>query len=211
MHVRDLGRMTARAFARRVGRWALLGVLCAPTVPLRAQEARLRAEPAGATLELLVSAVGAASRREPISVVGRALNCDASSGALDSASVQACVTLAPDGAALLLATYARALGRATGDWPTDLARELPVCEGGEEWTGSSRRGVPPRDRFARISAPVVGEREGQWEGRITIELSCRVPGGAGRTAIRTVAREYLCRWDGRAWTLYQVASRRVSD
>ena len=204
-------RMTACALARRLGSWAVLGVLCAPTLPLRAQEARLKAAPAGATLELLATAVGVASRREPISVLGRALNCDASSAALDSASVQACVTLLPYEATLLLATYARALGRAPmGDWPSDLADELPVCEGREEGTGHSRRGVPPRDRFARISAPVVGERDEQWEGRITIELSCRVLGEHGRAAIRTIATEYLCQWDGRAWALYQVASRRVS-
>ena len=190
----------------------LLGfVLYLPASSLDAQDTARApvVAPAGASLELLAAAIGAASRREPIAALSGTLNCDPASAALDSASVQMCELLGSSGS-LIVAEFARALGRpADASWPTDPARELPVCE--EERSGPARRDDRRRDRFARIAAPVVGERDGKWEGRMTLELSCRVVRADGRADVRTLAREYLCQWDGRAWRLYQVATRRITD
>ena len=183
--------------------------LCLPAAALGAQNSARApvAAPSGATLELLAAAIGAASRREPILRLSGTLNCDPASAALDSASVQMCDLLGPS-APRIVAEFAHALGRAAdATWPSDPGRELPVCA---EETAASRRDDGRRDRFARIGAPVVGEHDGKWEGRMTLELSCRLVRPDGGAGVRTVAREYLCQWDGRAWRLYQIATRRIT-
>jgi hypothetical protein len=68
---------------------------------------------------------------------------------------------------------------------------------------------PPSGRasrlLARITAPLVGMREGVWEGRLTVELRCRSPAAGSGGGIRTMGKEYLYQWSGREWKLYQHA------
>lgn len=174
------------------------------SVPLAAQDSLVAGQPAGATTELLATAVGQAARRDGIVAVGRVLYCDATSAALDSASVQACIALTEANATRLVGAFAHALGRPLLEqWPTTTA-DYPACE------DDGARGQRGSLAVARIGAPVVGDREGRWEGRITVELSCRQPNGGGPPFLRVLAREFLFQWDGHAWTFYQVGTRRVT-
>ena len=171
--------------------------------PLPAQDAA-PGQPAGATTELLAAAAGEASRRDAIVGVGAVLHCDPASPSLDSASVNACAAIPTADAARLVAAFARTLGRPLLDrWPVTVA-DYPACE------GEAARGPLRPEAVARIGAPVVGDHEGRWEGRITAELSCRQLTGGATQSLRVVAREFLFQWDGRAWKLYQVGARRVA-
>jgi hypothetical protein len=145
-------------------------------------------------MEALAAAVGQVSRRDAIIAVGRDLHCDAGSAGVDSAAVQACGGLTSADAARLIAAFARGVGRPLLDqWPSTNA-DYPACDG---------------ETVARIGAPVVGDREGRWEGRITVEVSCRQPPSSTKP-LRIVAKEYLFQWDGRAWAFYQVGTRRIA-
>ena len=181
---------------------ALAAFACAAPAP--AQESTAAGQPPGATTESLATAVGEASRRDAIVAVGAALLCDPTSPALDSASVNACAAIPAADGARLVAAFAHALGRPLLDrWPTTTA-DYPACE-------SESAGGPPRpEGMARMGAPVVGDYEGRWEGRITVELSCRQLTGGATESVRVVAREFLFQWDGRAWKMYQVGVRRVA-
>jgi len=146
-------------------------------------------------MEALAAAVGQSSRREGIVAVGRELHCDGSSMGVDTAAVLACGALPPDYAARLVAVFARAIGRPLLDqWPSAPA-DHPACDG---------------EALARIGAPVVGDREGRWEGRITVELSCRPSTSSPTHPLRVITKEFLFQWDGRAWTFYQVGTRRIA-
>jgi hypothetical protein len=134
--------------------------------PLPAQEVTPPWQPAGATMEALAGAVGQASRRDAIVAVGRQLNCDAGSTGVDSAAVEACAAFTTADVARLVAAFAGAVGSPLLDqWPSTNA-DYPPCDGERP------------QAVARIGAPVVGDREGRWEGRITVELSCRPLTGA---------------------------------
>jgi hypothetical protein len=193
---------------RRVRQGPLSAALALATfafaAPLPAQDVA-PGQPAGATTELLAAAVGeAASRRDAIVGVGAALHCDPASPSLDSASVNACAAIPTADAARLVAAFARTLGRPLLDrWPVTIA-DYPACE------SEAARGPPRPEAVARIGAPVVGDHEGRWEGRITVELSCRQLTGGATQPMRVVAKEFLFQWDGRAWKLYQVGARQVA-
>jgi hypothetical protein len=149
-------------------------------------------------MEALAGAVGQASRRDAIVAVGRQLNCDAGSTGVDSAAVEACAAFTTADVARLVAAFAGAVGSPLLDqWPSTNA-DYPPCDGERP------------QAVARIGAPVVGDREGRWEGRITVELSCRPLTGAASQRLRVLAKEFLFQWDGRAWTFYQVGTRRIS-
>jgi hypothetical protein len=57
--------------------------------------------------------------------------------------------------------------------------------------------------IARVTAPVAGVHDGRWEGRLTVEMRCRSPAGAGGDRITILGKEYLYQWSGRAWEMYQ--------
>lgn len=149
------------------------------------------------SLELLATEAGRASRRHPIRLVSRAMLCDPAHPLVDSASLAACVALDSARATLITAAFARGLEVPVSDAAdTDAAVELPICPKELDRAGE------PRVLLARVTAPLVGVREGQWEGRLTVELRCRPPSPAGG-GIRTMGKEYLYEWNGRAWGLYQ--------
>jgi hypothetical protein len=139
------------------------------------------------------------SRRHPIRAVADALLCEPSHPLVDSASLAACAALtATAGAASITAAFARGIELPLG--PTaesDSADASPLCP-----TDLDRAGGP-RLLLARVTAPVVGVHEGRWEGRLTVELRCRSPVGAGGDGIRILGKAYLYQWSGRAWEMYQ--------
>ena len=79
----------------------------------------------------------------------------------------------------------------------DSALELPPCPADLD------RVAGPRVLLARITAPLAGVRDGQWEGRLTMEFRCRSAAAGRAGGIRTMGKEYLYQWSGRAWQLYQ--------
>ena len=150
-------------------------------------------------LELLAMEAGRASRRHPIRAVAHAMLCEPNHPLVDSASLAACATLDSARASAITAAFARGLEvpvAATADGDTTVT--FPVCPVDLD------RVVGPRVLLARVTAPVAGVYEGRWEGRLTVELRCRSPDGT----LRTLGKEYLYQWSGRAWQLYQYSSWR---
>jgi hypothetical protein len=175
----------------------LLGALAAPCQGLTAQSADSTGMP---SLELLAMEAGRASRRHPIRLVAPAILCEPTHPLVDSASLAACAALDPARAAAITAAFARGLEVSLS--PTadgDTAVTLHICPAALD------RVVGPRVLLARVTAPVVGMRDGLWEGRLTVELRCRSPAAAGREEIRTMGKEFLYQWSGHAWRLYQHA------
>lgn len=150
------------------------------------------------SLELLAMEAGRDSRRHPIGSIARAFLCEPSHPLVDSASVAACSALDPARAAAIIASFARGLEVPLAPMAVgDTAFAVPVCPEALD------RVVGPRVLLARVTAPVVGMRDGVWEGRLTAEMRCRSPAAAGREEIRTMGKEFLYQWSGRAWRLYQ--------
>jgi hypothetical protein len=146
------------------------------------------------SLELLAMEAGRASRRHPIRAVAHAMLCEPTHPLVDSASLVACAMVDSTRAAAITAAFARGL-----EVPlAGTADMFPVCPADLD------RVAGPRVLLARITVPLVGVYEGRWEGRFTIELRCRSPDGA----VRTLGKEYLYQWSGRAWQLYQYSSWR---
>jgi hypothetical protein len=164
-------------------------VLAAPCRGLSAQASDSTGMP---SLEQLALEAGRASKRHPIRAVAPTLLCDASHPLVDSASVAACDALDPARVAAIIAAFARALEVPLAD--SLGSEELALCPADID------RAVP-RVLVARITAPVAGVLEGRWEGRLTVEIRCRSPGGG----IRTMGKGYLYQWSGREWKLYQHA------
>jgi hypothetical protein len=175
--------------------FGLAGVLAAPCRSLTAQAFDSTGMP---SLELLAMEAGRASRPHPIRAVAHALLCEPSHPLVDSASLAACAVLTTARAAAITAAFARGIevplsGTADGD----SAVALPICP-----TDLDRAGGP-RVLLARVTAPLVGVRDGRWEGRLMVELRCRSPVGAAGDGIRILGKEYLYQWSGRAWEMYQ--------
>ena len=191
--------MTHRVFSRSVI-LLIAGLAGAGAAPCRGVAAQAVDSTGMPPLELLALEAGRASRRHPIRAVAPAILCEPAHPLVDSASVAACAVLSESRAAAITAAFARGLdvplaATADGDAPPD----FPVCPADLD------RVVGARVLLARITAPLVGMREGQWEGRLTVELRCR-PGAAGSgEGIRTMGKEYLYQWSGREWRLYQHA------
>jgi len=174
---------------------SLAGTLAAPCQGLTTQALDSTGMP---SLDLLALEVGRASRRHPIRAVGQTLLCEPSHPLLDSASLAACAALDSARAAAITAAFARGLEvplAATAD--RDAAAEFPDCPADLDRVGGSRV------LLARLTAPVVGVHEGQWEGRLTVEVRCRSPAGGRGGGLRTMGKEYLYQWSGREWRLYQ--------
>jgi hypothetical protein len=151
------------------------------------------------SLEMLAMEAGRASRRHPIRAVAHAMLCEPTHPLVDSASLAACAMVDSTRAAAITAAFARGLevplaGTADGDTTV----MFPVCPADLD------RVAGPRVLLARITVPLVGVYEGRWEGRFTVEMRCRSPDGA----VRTLGKEYLYQWSGRAWQLYQYSSWR---
>jgi hypothetical protein len=175
----------------------VLVVVCASTVaaPSRALAVQAFDSTGMPSLELLALEAGRASRQHLVRAVARAILCEPTHPLVDSASLAGCAALDSTRAAAITAAFARGL-----DVPVitlgDTALQLPTCPADVE------HGVGPRVLLARVTAPLAGVREGKWEGRLTVEVRCRSPGGNGER-IRTMGKEYLYQWSGRAWQLYQ--------
>lgn len=182
----------------------VLIVVCASTVvsPSRALAAQAFDSTGMPSLELLALEAGRASRHHPIRVLAHAILCEPTHPLVDSASVAACTALDSTRAAAITAAFARGL-EVPLTTAADSALEPPICPADLD------RVAGPRTLLARITAPVVGVREGKWEGRLSVELRCRSPADATGEQIRTMGKEYLYQWSGRAWQLYQYSSWRV--
>jgi hypothetical protein len=185
---------------------ALAGALAAPGQGLAAQALDSTGMP---SLELLALEAGRASRRHPIRAVAHAILCEPAHPFVDSASIAACAALAGARAAAITAAFARGLEvplAATADTVTadaDAALELPICPADFDRAGG------PRVLLGRVTAPLVGVRDGRWEGRLTLEVRCRSAGAGSGEGLRTIGKEYLYQWSGRAWRLYQHSWRRA--
>jgi hypothetical protein len=171
--------------------------LTAPCLGLTAQAPDSTDMP---SLDLLALEAGRASRRHPIRAVAHAILCEPAHPLVDSASLAACAALVPARAAAISAAFARGLeapppAAADGDAPL----EFPLCPQDVD------RVAGPRILLARVTAPVVGMRDGRWEGRLTVELRCRSARAGSNGGTRTMGKEYLYQWDGRGWRLYQHA------
>ena len=189
--------MMHRAFSLS-GILLIVGFTGAMTAPCRSLTAQAFDSTGMPPLELLALEAGRASRRHPIRAVAHAILCEPTHPLVDSASLAACAALDPARAAAIIAAFARGLevpldSTAGGD----TAMEFPACPTDLD------RVVGPRVLLTRVTAPVVGVREGVWEGRLAMELRCRSPGAAGGEGIRTMGKEYLYQWKGGAWRLYQ--------
>ena len=171
-------------------------VLSAPCRSLTAQALDSTGMP---SLELLALEAGRASRVHPIRGVAPALLCEPSHPLVDSASLAACAALTTASRdAAITAAFARGIelplaGTAEGD----SAVAFPICP------TDLNRARAPRVLIARVTAPVAGVQDGRWEGRLTVELRCRSPAGAGGDGITILGKEYLYQWSGRAWEMYQ--------
>ncbi len=152
------------------------------------------------SLELLATEAGRASRRHPIRTVARTILCEPGHPLVDSASLAVCAVLDSARGAAITAAFARGLEvPLDGTTESDTAVDLPICPADLD------RVAGPRVLLARITVPLVGVRDGKWEGRLTVELRCRSPATSGSEGIRTMGKEYLYQWNGRAWALYQYA------
>ena len=175
----------------------LAGALAAPCRGFSAQAVDSTGMP---SLELLAMEAGRASRRHPIRAVAHAILCEPAHPLVDSASLAACAALDSARAAAIIAAFARGLEvPLTATTGGDVALDLPLCPADLDRVDGVR--VLP----ARVTAPVVGLRDGQWEGRLTVELRCRSAPASSGGGIRTMGKEYLYQWSGRAWRLYQYA------
>ena len=175
----------------------LAGALAPPCRGLTAQAVDSTGMP---SLELLATEAGRASRRHPIRAVSRAILCERGHPLVDSLSLAACVALDSARAAAITAAFARGLEvPVSGTADGDVAVDIPICPPDLD------RVAGPRVLLARVTAPLVGMRDGRWEGRLTVELRCRPPSPAGGDGVRTMGKEYLYEWNGRAWGLYQHA------
>jgi hypothetical protein len=176
-----------------LGALMLVGLVSAATVPCRGLAAQALDSTGMPSLEQLALEAGRASKRHPIRAVAGDFLCEPTHPLIDSASVAACENLPGPRASAITAAFARGLETPVAP-ATDpnVAVDLPDCPADVE------RVAEPRILVARITAPVVGVREGVWEGRLTVELRCRSPGG-----IRTMGKAYLYQWSGREWTMYQ--------
>jgi hypothetical protein len=175
----------------------LAGALAGPCQGLAAQAPDSTGMP---SLELLALEAGRASRHHPIRAVAHAILCEPGHPLVDSASLAACVVLDSVRAAAITAAFARGLEvplTETADRAATL--EVPICPPDLD------RVVGRRALLARITVPLVGVREGRWEGRLTMELRCRSATDGSGDRIRTMGKEYLYQWSGRAWQLYQFA------
>ena len=187
-------KMAVKSFSLLL--FGLAGVLSVPCRSLTAQALDSTGMP---SLELLAMEAGRASRVHPIRAVANALLCEPSHPLVDSASLAACAVLTTSSrAAAITAAFARGIelplgGTADGD----SAVAFPICP-----TDLNRAGAA-RVLIARVTAPVVGVLDGRWEGRLTVELRCRSPAGAGGDRIAIMGKEYLYQWSGRAWEMYQ--------
>jgi hypothetical protein len=180
--------------ALSLGAVLLVGLASASTVPCRRLAAQALDSTGMPSLEQLALEAGRASKRHPIRAVAGDFLCDATHPLIDSASVAACENLAGPRASAITAAFARGLEAPLAPATDPNAPvELPGCPTDVE------RVADPRILVARLTAPVVGVREGIWEGRLTVELRCRPPGGG----IRTMGKAYLYQWSGREWKMYQ--------
>lgn len=189
--------MTYRA-SSPLGILRLVGLaiaLAAPGQDLTAQAFDSTGMP---SLELLAMEAGRASRRHPIRAVANTILCEPAHPLVDSASLAACAALDPGRAAAIIAAFARGLEvplASAADGDTAVA--FPICPADLD------RATGPRVLLAKVTAPRVGMRDGRWEGLLTVELRCRTPAALGGEGIRTMGKEYLYQWSGRAWQLYQ--------
>ena len=176
---------------------AVAGALGAPCRALAAQAPDSTGMP---SLDQLALEAGRASRRNPIRAVSHTLLCEPSHPLVDSASLAACAALDSARGAAITAAFARGLEVPLVTAPdSDASLELPNCP------GDPNRTAGPRVFLARLTAPIVGLRDGQWEGRLVMELRCRSDGGGNGGGSRTLGKEYLYQWNGREWRLYQFA------
>lgn len=182
----------------------VLIVVCASSVvaPVRTLAAQAFDSTGMPSLELLALEAGRASRHHPIRVVAHAFLCEPTHPLVDSASVAACSALDSTRGGEITAAFARGLEVALAA-TADSTLEPPICPADLD------RATAPRTLLARITAPVVGVREGKWEGRLSVELRCRSPADASGERVRTMGKEYLYQWSGRAWQLYQYSSWRA--
>ena len=177
----------------------LVGALVAPVDALMAQALDSTGMP---SLEQLALEAGRASRRHPVGTVAQAFLCEPTHPLMDSASVAACAALDSARAGAIISAFARGLEVPLGAPPTDsTALGFPNCPADLD-RASGRRVLP-----ARLTAPVVGVRDGVWEGRLLMEVRCRSGGAERGEAIRTMGKEYLYQWIGGAWRLYQFSWR----
>ena len=191
--------MTHRAFAPS-GLLLMVGLTGAFAAPCRGLTARALDSTGMPSLELLATEAGRASRRHPIRTVARTILCEPGHPLVDSASLAVCAVLDSARGAAITAAFARGLEvPLVGTTESDTAVDLPMCPADLD------RVAGPRVLLARITVPLVGVRDGKWEGRLTVELRCRSPAAAGSGGIRTMGKEYLYQWNGRAWALYQYA------
>jgi hypothetical protein len=177
----------------------LVGVLVAPIDALLAQALDSTGMP---SLEQLALEAGRASRRHPVGTVAQAFLCEPTHPLMDSASVAACASLDSARAGAIISAFARGLEVPLAAPPTDsTASGFPNCPADLD-RASGRRVLP-----ARLTAPVVGVRDGVWEGRLLMEVRCRSEGAGSVQPIRTMGKEYLYQWIGGAWRLYQFSWR----
>jgi hypothetical protein len=177
----------------------LVGVLVAPIDALLAQALDSTGMP---SLEQLALEAGRASRRHPVGTVAQAFLCEPTHPLMDSASVAACAALDSARAGAIISAFARGLEVPLAAPPTDrTAFGFPNCPADLD-RASGRRVLP-----ARLTAPVVGVRDGVWEGRLLMEVRCRSEGAGSVQPIRTMGKEYLYQWIGGAWRLYQFSWR----
>ena len=187
-HERAMYRLMSSGILLIVG---LAGAVTAPSRRLAAQAFDSTAMP---SLEQLALETGRASRRHPIRGVLFDLLCDPEHPLIDSASVAACGMLSGPKAGGIIAAFARGV-----ELPVVAATDPNAAPEASNCPADPERVAEPRVLVARLTAPVVGVREGVWEGRLIVELRCRSPGGG----IRTMGKSYLYQWSGREWKMYQ--------
>jgi hypothetical protein len=183
---------------------SIIGLAGALAVPCRALAAQASDSSGMPPLDQLALEAGRASRRHPIRAVTRTLLCEPTHPLADSAALAACAALDSAKAAAIATGFARGLEVPLSDAAPDDA-SLALCPGDVE------RVAEPRVLVARVMAPVVGMQDGHWEGRLTVEVRCRSPGGRSGGEIRILGKEYLFQWSGREWRLYQFAWLRGDD
>jgi len=175
----------------------VVGVFGTPCTALAAQAPDSTGMP---SLDQLALEAGRASRRNPIRAVSHTLLCEPSHPLVDSASLAACASLDSVRAAAITAAFARGVEVPLVTTPdSDAASELPICPADPERTAG------PRILLARVMAPMVGMRDGRWEGRLVVEVRCRSDGSGNGGGWRTMGKEYIYQWNGREWRLYQFA------
>jgi hypothetical protein len=187
------------AFFRIPSIVVLAGAFAWPCEALSAQALDSTGMP---SLEQLAQEAGRASRRHPVASVAPGFLCEPTHPLIDSAAVAACAALDSARAAAITAAFARGLEVPIVAAPNDSAAlGFPICPADLD------RVIGGRVLPARLMAPVVGVRDGVWEGRLFMEVRCR-PGPAGSgAAIRSMGKEYLYQWIGGTWRLYQFSWR----